>query len=91
MKKSEAKWLNARETAMKNIPDICWEWADMANALITYDDLRRKYIVSNPEFDEEFDTAEALLDFCSAELKEIKRAIWYNGLSDIEKALLRAR
>lgn len=90
MKKSEAKWLNAREKAMGAIPSVCWEWADMANAFIHWDDLKRVYIVDNPEYDEEFRTVEELKSFCESELNEIKRAIWYNGLSDIEKALLRA-
>lgn len=91
MKKSEAKWMNARKTAMDRIPSVCWEWADEANALINWDDLKRVYIVDDNEDYMKFDTVEALLGFCESELKEIKLAKWYNGLSDIEKAMLRTR
>ena len=89
MLKKDAKWLNARENAMKAIPECVWEWADKENAWIKYDDLKRLYIVDSPE-EWTTHTLESLVSFCENELKEIKRAEWYNGLSDLDRAFFGA-
>ena len=90
MKKDEAKWLNAERNALDNLPDYVWEWADKVNALIQYDALKREYIIDTPEEYTRHDR-ESLLQHIRGELEELKTVEWFNGLSDLDRALLRGR